>query len=242
MEFNEHTPGRAFLGVKYLIALAHPLFGEHAAQITEALENLERDGTLETVYRYVETRIIDPIAEQIKAKQAEPDQARIDQEAKADQARIDQEAKAEQARIDQEAKAEQGRIDEQAKAEYIKADAELAAEVIERETIVVEQKIAEHDGKSAGENDALSKDFAREQKELGEKLDGLAKNYFDKYPDMSEDQREEAEKTFKGIKDEAMDNLRGDQEKRLGEQARTQQQQRGELEERRKELEGTRAR
>ena len=129
---------------------------------------------------------------------------------------------------------------EQVKAEQVKADAELAAAAIEEQTQVVEKQISDEAGKSAAEVDALKKDFEREQQELTGKLDGMARNYFDKHPDLSEDQRRDATETFKGIKEEALGDLRTQQETRLGELTRAQQEQRETLVEKRKELEDTR--
>jgi hypothetical protein len=155
----------------------------------------------------------------------------------------------EQARVDQQAKDVQAKVDEQAKAKNIKADAELAAQVIEEQTIIVEKEISDREEKSAGEIDALKKDFEREEQDLEGKLDEMARNYFDKYPDLSDDQRRDATDTFNGVKDEAMGNLHGQQETRLEELTRAQQEQREDLEnlkaledlkERLKELEGTR--
>jgi hypothetical protein len=151
----------------------------------------------------------------------------------------------------EQVEAEQVKTAEQVKAEQIKADAELAAQVIEEQTVIVEKEISDREGKSAGENeiDALKKDFEREQQDLEGKLDEMARNYFDKYPDLSDDQRRDATDTFKGVKDEAMENLHGQQETRLEELTRAQQEQREDpenlkdledLEERLKELEGTR--
>jgi len=141
----------------------------------------------------------------------------------------------------EQAKDEQARVDQQAKDEHVKADAELAAAVIEEQTGILKKQIADEAEKSAGEIDALKKDFEREQQELTGKLDGMARNYFDKHPGLSDDQRRDATETFKGIKEEALGELRGNQETRLGELTRAQQEQRGELEERRKELDGTRS-
>jgi hypothetical protein len=199
MDFNEHTPGRIFHSVKYLITLGSALFGEHAAQITEALETLERDGTLETLYRYVETRFIEPIAEQIKDKQE------------------------------------------------VRANAVLAAEVIEQETIVVEQEIAELEAKSAAgiaEIAEINERYDHEEQDLNGKIDALAQNYFDKHPDLSDDDRNKANETFGAIREEEMGKLRSGREAELDAKSREQQplsKELEELEERRKELEGTRA-
>src|ERR1700733_11066100 len=111
----------------------------------------------------------------------------------------------------EQAKDEQARVDQQAKDEHIKADAELAAAVIEEQTGILQKQISDEAEKSAGEIDALKQDFEREQQELTGKLDGMARNYFDKHPDLSDDQRRDATETFKGIKGEALGGLRGNQ-------------------------------
>jgi hypothetical protein len=169
---------------------------------------------------------------------AESEQVNTEQ-AKAEQAKTEQAKAAEQVK-DEQAKTELGKAAEQVKVEMIKADAERAAAVIEEQTAIVEQEIVDEPGKSGGEIDALNKDFERERQDREAMLDGLARNYFDKHPDLSDDKRDEAAKTFKGIKDEEMGKLRAQQETRLEELTRVQQEQREELAERLKELEGTR--
>ncbi len=140
----------------------------------------------------------------------------------------------------EQVEAEQVKTDEQVKAAQIKADAELAATVIEQETNILEKEVSEEPAKSAGERDALKTVFEREQQELKDKLDGMARNYFEKHPDLSEDQRADARATFNGIKEEALGNLREQQQTRLEELTRAQQEQREDLEKRRRELDGTR--
>jgi hypothetical protein len=216
----------ASLLVKYVTVLGPAALGEHALAAKEMLE---------TVHRAI--LAVEPALSQLEDAHGEPEA----EQAKDEQARVDQQAKDEQARVDQQAKDEQAKIDQQAKDEYLKADAELAAAVIEEQTGILKKQIADEAEKSAGEIDALKKDFEREQQELTGKLDGMARNYFDKHPGLSDDQRRDATETFKGIKEEALGELRGNQETRLGELTRAQQEQRGELEERRKELDGTRS-
>lgn len=150
--------------------------------------------------------------------------------------KADELARAEQARVDAEAK------DVQAKAELVKADAELAAAVIEEQTIVVEQQIAEQPEKLAAEIAEINERYDLKEQDLEGKIDGLAQNYFDKHPDLSNEQRDEANKTFGEIKKEEMGKLLSDRNAELEAKSREQQQQREDLEERRKELEGTRAR
>lgn len=126
-------------------------------------------------------------------------------------------------------------------AELIKADAQLAASVIEEQTDLLNKEISAEPGKSAAEINDLKQEFEKEERELAGKLDGMARNYFDKHPDLSDDQRQDATKKFDAIKEEELGTLRGQQETRLGERTRDQQQHREDLEERRKELEGTRS-
>src|ERR1700722_9229462 len=252
-----------------IVAFGPSLLGEHAQPLTEILEAAHQSQALEPALGQLEDALGEPEAEQAMDEQARVDQqardeqarvdqqardeqarvdqqardeqARVDQQARDEQARIDQQARDEQARVDQQARDEQARIDQQAKDEHVKADAELAAAVIEEQTGILEQQIADEAEKSAEEIDSLKKDFEREQQELTGKLDGMASNYFDKHPDLSDDQRRDATATFNGIKEEALGELRGNQETRLGELTRTQQEQRGELEERKKELDDTRS-
>jgi hypothetical protein len=210
---------------KCIVAFGPLILGEHAQPLKEILEAAH------------ESQAVEPALSQLEDAHGEPEA----EQARDEQARIDQQARDEQARVDQQARDEQARVDQQAKDEHVKADAELAAAVIEEQTGILEKQIADEAEKSAGEIDALKKDFEREQQELTGKLDGMAGNYFDKHPDLSDDQRRDATETFKGIKEEALGELRGNQETRLGELTRAQQEQRGELEERRKELDGTRS-
>jgi hypothetical protein len=227
----------ASLLVKYVTALGPAALGEHALAAKEMLETVHQAIlAVEPALSQLEDAHGEPEAEQVK-----DEQARVDQQVKDEQARVDQQVKDEQARVDQQAKDEQARVDQQAKDEQAKADAELAAAVIEEQTGILEKQIADETEKSAGEIDALKKDFEREQQELTGKLDGMARNYFDKHAGLSDDQRRDATETFKEIKEEALGELRGNQETRLGELTRAQQEQRGELEERRKELDGTRS-
>src|ERR1700722_5750720 len=241
-----------------IVAFGPSLLGEHAQPLTEILEAAHQSQALEPALGQLEDALGEPEAEQAMDEQARVDQqardeqarvdqqardeqARVDQQARDEQARGDQQAKDEQARVDQQAKDEQARVDQQAKDEHVRADAELAAAVIEEQTGILEQQIADEAEKSAEEIDSLKKDFEREQQALTGKLDGMASNYFDKHPDLSDDQRRDATATFNGIKEEALGELRGNQETRLGELTRTQQEQRGELEERKKELDDTRS-
>jgi len=219
-----------------IVAFGPSLLGEHAQPLTEILEAAHQSQALEPALGQLEDALGEP-----EAEQAMDEQARVDQQARDEQARVDQQARDEQARVDQQARDEQARVDQQAKDEHVKADAELAAAVIEEQTGILEQQIADEAEKSAEEIDSLKKDFEREQQELTGKLDGMASNYFDKHPDLSDDQRRDATATFNGIKEEALGELRGNQETRLGELTRTQQEQRGELEERKKELDDTRS-
>jgi hypothetical protein len=210
---------------KCIVAFGSLILGEHAEPLKEILEALHQSQALEPVLGEMEAALAEP-----EARQAQDEQARVDQQAKDEQARVDQQAKDEQARIDQ-----------QAKDEHTKEDAELATAVIEAETGILHKQISAEGEKSAAETYALKKVFEREQQELTGKLDGMARNYFDKHPDLSEDQRRDATETFKGIKEEALGELRGQQETRLGELTRAQQDRYEDLEERRKQLDGTRS-
>jgi hypothetical protein len=169
------------------------ILGEHAEPLKGILEAAHESQALEPVLGEIEGAHGEPEDEQARVDlQAKDEQARVDLQAKDEQARVDLQAKDEQARVDQQAKDEQARIDQQAKDEHIKADAELATAVIEVQTGILEKQIADEAGKSAGEMDALKKDFEREKQELTGKLDGMARNYFDKNPDLSDDQRRDA--------------------------------------------------
>lgn len=221
------------LTIKLVSGLAAYLLGENAHELHTALELVLQQSE-------------PPEPGHSQPADTRNEQAKADEQARAEQAKFDEQAKAEQAKAEQlkaaeQEKTEQLKAAEQAKAEHIKADAELAAAVIAEQAIVVEQEIAKEPGKSAAEIDALYKEFEREKKELEGKIDGLTKNYFDKHPDLSDDERAKAEGRFKDIREEELGTLRSQQEARMEELTRTQQQQREELEERRKELAGTRA-
>lgn len=131
---------------------------------------------------------------------------------------------------------------EQVKAEMVKADAERAAAVIEEQTVIVEQEIVDEPGKSTAERDVIEQEFKLEKQRRETKLDDMERNYFEKHPDLSKDQREKAEETFQGIKEKEMGNLSRERETRLEELAHAQDKHREELAERLEELEGTRAR
>lgn len=142
--------------------------------------------------------------------------------------------KAQQIRLEAEAK------DEQAKAALNKADAELAAAVIEEQTIVVEREIEAQKAQSGPSVAEINEKYDLKEQDLDGKIDALAQNYFDKHPGLSDDQRNEANKTFGAIREEEKGKLLSERQAEL-EASREQQQKREELEERRKELEGTRA-
>lgn len=139
-------------------------------------------------------------------------------------------------------KTELDKATEQVKAEMVKADAERAAAVIEEQTVIVEQEIVDEPGKSTAERDVIEQEFKLEKQRRETKLDDMERNYFEKHPDLSKDQREKAEETFQGIKEKEMGNLSRERETRLEELAHAQDKHREELAERLEELEGTRAR
>lgn len=127
------------------------------------------------------------------------------------------------------------------KSAQTKADAELGAAVIEEQSILLQQQISEQEATSKEEVAALKKVFEQEEQELTGKLDAMARKYFEKHPDLGADLRDEATATFNKVKDEALTGLRGGQETRMKELTGPQEKHREELEERKKELDGTRA-
>jgi hypothetical protein len=134
-------------------------------------------------------------------------------------------------------------LEEQARAYAgIKADAELAAAAIEQATVELENERSEQQGKAEQETTALEEKFTAERDDLVGKLDKMRDKYFENYPDLDQDQRTDAEGTFKTIKDDAVEALKADQGTRLAEREAMHQGLQESYEQRRKELEGTRAR
>lgn len=212
-------PESALFVVKCVTTFGSYALGEHAPAIKEILEAVHESQALEPSLFQAEVAL-----GMFEAEQAQPEQVEAEQ------------VKAEQA------KTELDKAAEQVKVEMIKADAERAAAVIEEQTAIVEQEIVDEPGKVAGEIDVLEKEFEREKQRRETMLDEMERNYFKKHPDLSKDEREEAEKTFEGIKDKEMENLSRERETRLGELTHAQEQHREELAERLEELEDTRER
>jgi hypothetical protein len=94
-------------------------------------------------------------------------------------------------------------------------DAELATAAIEELTVKLENAISEQAKEAEQETAALRKEFKDEQDELVGKLDKMRDKYFKNHPDLPADQRTDAEETFKTIKDEAIGELKTQQDSRL---------------------------
>jgi hypothetical protein len=122
----------------------------------------------------------------------------------------------------------------------IREDAEKAAATIEDLTVQLEEAISDQNKEAPQEIDELKVLFEEEQKSLQAKLEKTKDNYFEKYPDLTNDQREEAKATFKDIEDSALGALKEQQSTRMGELQMQQQDLSAYYEARRKELEGTR--
>jgi hypothetical protein len=124
----------------------------------------------------------------------------------------------------------------------IKADAELAAAAIEQATVELENEASEQHRKAEQETAALKDKFTAERDKMVGNLDQMRDKYFVKYPNLDPGQRTDAEGTFKTIKDDAVKALKVDQGTRLAELEARHQGLQENHEQRRKELEGTRAR
>jgi hypothetical protein len=134
-------------------------------------------------------------------------------------------------------------LEEQARGDAeIKADAELAAAAIEEATVELENDMSEQRAKAEQETAALEDKFTAERNDLVGKLDKIQDKYFVNHPDLDQAQRTDAEGTFKKIKDDAVEALKTDQGIRLAEREAAHQGLQENYEQRRKELEGTRAR
>jgi hypothetical protein len=134
-------------------------------------------------------------------------------------------------------------LEEQARADAgIKADAELAAAAIEEATVELENEMSEQRRKDDQETAALEEKFTAERDDLVGKLDKMRDRYFVNHPDLDRDQRADAEGTFKTIKDDAVEALKADQGSRLAEREAVHHGLQEDYEQRRKELEETRAR
>jgi hypothetical protein len=134
-------------------------------------------------------------------------------------------------------------LEEKAKVDAgIKADAELAAAAIEKATADLENEKSEQARRAEQETVALEEKFKTEHDDLVGKLDKMRDKYFVNHPDLDQDQRTDAEGTFEKIKDDAVEALKTDQGTRLAEREAAHQGLQENYEQRRKELEGTRAR
>jgi hypothetical protein len=123
----------------------------------------------------------------------------------------------------------------------IKADAQLAAAVIEKATDEVNKEISADSDRSAQEVAQLLPEFDQELQKLESKLDRNEERYFEKNPDLGQDQRGAAEERFKEIRDQEVGALKDQQAERLAELQARQEADREELEKRLRELEDTRA-
>jgi hypothetical protein len=122
----------------------------------------------------------------------------------------------------------------------IRADAEKAAEAIEELSGKLEE-VTEQEPRESGQEIAdLQREFEAEQQRTLDKLDKMENSYFEKYPDLDENQRGDAAERFEEIRKNEMESLGERQDAEL-EQLRTLQQgQRDDLAEARKEIDGTR--
>jgi hypothetical protein len=233
-------PHTALHGAEIVTGLVAHHFGLDAQAFHAVGDAIRR--SIETGLGHTQDAHSEPKAEQVKAEQAKAEQENTEQVKAAEQVEAEQVKTAEQVKAAELIKAELDKAAEQVKAGLIKADAERAAAVIEEQTAIVEQEIVDEPGKSTVERDALEKELGLEKQRRETMLDEMERNYFKKHPDLSKDEREGAEKTFKGIKDKEMENLSRERETRLGELTHAQDQRREEIAERLEELEGTRER
>jgi len=122
----------------------------------------------------------------------------------------------------------------------VKADAEVAAAAIETLTAEIESKIAEELGDQKEEIATLQAEFTDEQDKMAGKLDKMRDKYFENHPDLAEDQRTDAENTFKTIKDDAINALKAQQAPRMTELLADQQHLLDTYEQAKQELDETR--
>jgi hypothetical protein len=122
----------------------------------------------------------------------------------------------------------------------IRADAEKAAAAIEELAVELDGAADQAARESEQAIKNLNREFVDEQQELTEKLDKMENAYFDKHPDLDAKQRDAAEDRFEDIRKEEMESLGSRQDARLEDLTRTQQEQRDDRAEQKKELDETR--
>jgi hypothetical protein len=122
----------------------------------------------------------------------------------------------------------------------IRADAEKAAAAIEELSGKLEEVTQQEPRESEQEIADLMQQFEAERQERIDKIDQMENAYFEKYPDLDENQRGDAEERFEEIRKGEMESLGEQQEARLEQLMTDQQEQRDNFAEARKELEETR--
>ncbi len=122
----------------------------------------------------------------------------------------------------------------------IRADAERAAEAIEELTGKLEEAMEQEPRESEQEIAGLKREFEAEQQQLMDKIDKMEDAYFEKHPDLDENQRADAEGKFEEIRSAEMESLGDRQDARLEQLVILQQEQGDDFAEKRKELDGTR--
>ncbi|BBX44376.1 hypothetical protein GCM10009641_83660 [Mycobacterium cookii] len=125
--------------------------------------------------------------------------------------------------------------------EPIKTDAELAANAIEKATDEINQEMTLQDAFAPAAEAKLKQNFAEDRQKLESKLDKNEEKYFEKHPDLSPEEKDAAEKKFDKIRDDAVQKLEDQQAKTLAEREARQQAELEDLEQKRRELEDTRA-
>lgn len=122
----------------------------------------------------------------------------------------------------------------------IRADAEKAAAAIEDLSDKLEEVTEQEPRESEQEIADLRREFEAEQQRVMDKIDKMENAYFEKYPDLDENQREDAAERFGEIRSGELESLGERQDARLDQLMTLQQEQRDNFAEARKEIDGTR--
>ena len=124
--------------------------------------------------------------------------------------------------------------------QHVKEDAEKAAASLEDLDITLANEIERHATEAPQETDQLLAKFGQEKTELVDKLNTIEEKYFDRHPDLTEDQRVDATERFKAVKGEALGSLEAQQQVQLLELEHSQDEASRKLAEAKDEVEQTR--
>jgi hypothetical protein len=124
--------------------------------------------------------------------------------------------------------------------DQIRSDGKTAAAALEELDVELATTLRDQPNEDEQERNALNAKFEEEEKDLVGKLSTIEEKYFDGHPDLTEDQRVDAEETFKGVRGDALGLLEAHQQTELLQLEQVQQERRQELTQAIEQVEQTR--